>query len=231
MTAFDWVLFDLDDTLLHYGAAQNAALSATLEGLGLEVTPEVVGAYATINSRHWRAFEAGTTTAARIRFERWAELITELGLDAEPVSTGDSYVRHLGASAVPMPHALEVVASLSTTHPLGVITNGFADVQRPRLAASGLDAHARVVVISDEVGVSKPDLAIFRATLDAMGHPEPSRVLIVGDNPVADIAGGAAAGMATCFYDGVGAHPAGWTPPGADHAISDLRDLLEIVQG
>lgn len=45
-------------------------------------------------------------------------------------------------------------------------------------------------MISEQVGVAKPDRMIFEHTLQLLGNPAPERVLMVGDTPESDILGG-----------------------------------------
>lgn len=76
------------------------------------------------------------------------------------------------------------------------------------------------IVDSGAVGVAKPDPAIFRPALDALGT-EPGRTLHVGDSVHYDIGGATAAGMPAVHLD-----PSGLCP-GTDHPhIRSLADLL-----
>ena len=61
---------------------------------------------------------------------------------------------------------------------------------RPDAAAAGLDRLVDHWSISCEVGVQKPDRAIFQHALEGIGT-EPARTLMVGDRPETD--GGAPA--------------------------------------
>ena len=81
---------------------------------------------------------------------------------------------------------------------LGIVTNGHSLVQGRKIAAAGLDAEVDAVCISEEVGFHKPDPQIFhraaqRASSSLAGG------WMVGDNPVADIAGGSAVGLRTVW--------------------------------
>lgn len=229
----EWVLFDVDGTLLDYRATESAALRATLASIGVEATADLVSTYATINASHWAALERNETTPERIRVERWRDFADAVGVATDPETVAEFYVASLASAHHPLPHAADVVARLAADRGIGVITNGFGDVQRPRLAAAGLLDHVRSMTVSDEVGASKPDPVIFAHALASMGDPDPAHVLIVGDNVVADIAGGAAAGMRTCFYDGHAPMRADVLADpglvGADHAVRDLRGVLDIV--
>jgi putative hydrolase of the HAD superfamily len=65
------------------------------------------------------------------------------------------------------------------------------------LADFGVAERLDVAVFSSEVGRRKPDPAIFRRALDALGVA-PERALMVGDRVAIDIAGARALGMKTC---------------------------------
>ena len=83
------------------------------------------------------------------------------------------------------------------------------------------------VVISEEVGASKPDARIFDAAFAGMGWPEKDRVLIVGDSLTSDMRGGSEYGIDTCWFN-----PSG-RPRTEDVAIryeiARLDEVLTIV--
>ena len=62
------------------------------------------------------------------------------------------------------------------------------------VSALGLNEYVQSVVTSASVGAEKPHPMLFRAALEVAGHPDV--VWMIGDNPVADIAGAARLGMA-----------------------------------
>src|SRR5699024_12365722 len=60
------------------------------------------------------------------------------------------------------------------------------------------------VYISEKVGAAKPSAKIFEAALRDLGLTDRSKVLVVGDDLLADSRGGANAGFDTCWvnFDG-----------------------------
>jgi putative hydrolase of the HAD superfamily len=78
------------------------------------------------------------------------------------------------------------------------------------------------VTTSEAVGHTKPDERMFRDALEAL-EVAPGQALVVGDRHSHDVAGAAALGVAAAGY-GEG----GWGPE-ADHEISDLRELLDVL--
>lgn len=84
---------------------------------------------------------------------------------------------------------------------IGIITNGFSALQQVRLERTGLRDYFDLLVISEEVGVAKPNKKIFDYALEQAGNPDRSRVLMVSDTAESDILGGINAGLATCWLN------------------------------
>ncbi len=95
----------------------------------------------------------------------------------------------------------------------------------------GIGRFFRVRVFSDEVGVRKPEPDIFEAALAGLGLP-PERVVHVGDDVDADIAGAKALGMrAVWFNAGRAGHRADygqWSDAAVGRADAEVRDHAEV---
>ena len=98
---------------------------------------------------------------------------------------------------------------------------------RTFLDAHGILQHVTFAAFSDEVGVYKPDPAIFRAALDGLGIDDPTTVAHVGDLRRTDVAGARAMGMSTVRFRGVVDDPEDGTE--ADHVIDRLADLPRVL--
>lgn len=83
---------------------------------------------------------------------------------------------------------------------LGIVTNGGVKSQSAKLRNSGLLNLIPHYVISDEVGVRKPDAAIFEKIVAAL-ELDVQRSWFVGDNPWADIWGARQYGFRTMWID------------------------------
>jgi putative hydrolase of the HAD superfamily len=108
----------------------------------------------------------------------------------------------------------------------GIVTNGVVARQAPKIAALGLDALVDVVVISEAVGVSKPDRRIFDHALTALGV-RPEAAWFVGDNPVTDVLGARQAGLTPVWFRR-GPWPAGHAEP--ELRIDVLDELLPLLE-
>ena len=81
------------------------------------------------------------------------------------------------------------------------------------------------IVVSEKVSVRKPDPAIFRLCLSAMGV-RPKEAIYVGDVPEFDVAGAKATGMSSILIGGWGADG-----PEPDYAVKGMDEIPPIVAG
>ena len=75
-----------------------------------------------------------------------------------------------------------------------ILTNGRSDLQRAVIDALGFSDYLDAVVISEEVGVRKPQREIFELALDALGVKATDAVMI-GDSIKSDVEGALSAGL------------------------------------
>ena len=226
---YAWLLLDADDTLFDYDRAEEEALRRTFESLGDGYEPRYAHTYRQINARIWQQFEEGTISQQRLRTRRFELLFQAIGVELDPARFSRQYLANLGQGTYLLDGAEEVVRALYGRVGLLVITNGLTEVQRPRLADSAIGAYMDGVVISDEVGVFKPDPRIFDIAFERMNHPAREEVLLVGDSLTSDMPGGIAYGIDTCWYN----PGQRLRPPELDirYEIHHLADLLPIVEG
>lgn len=224
---YQWLLFDADDTLLDYQAAETAALAHLLQQMGVAFAPVHHARYREINQALWRALERGEVTPARLNVQRFETLAAELGLagDAEHMST--DYLRHIADYTAPIPGACAIVQTLSRHYRIGVVTNGFKQIKYRQLAESGFAEHLEAILISEEVGAAKPHADFFDAAFERIGQPPKDAVLIIGDSLSSDIAGGQAYGIDTCWYNPRRLALPGQTAP--TYTIAQLEELLEML--
>ncbi|NUR57895.1 MAG: HAD family hydrolase [Catenulispora sp.] len=116
---------------------------------------------------------------------------------------------------------------------LGIVTNGEAGNQLGKIERTGLDRLVDSVAVSGALGVRKPDAEIFRIAAEGAGFASADGGWMVGDNPAADIAGAAAAGLRTIWVDS----PEAWgtrnpspqppsAPVPADVVVGDVVEAI-----
>jgi HAD superfamily hydrolase (TIGR01509 family) len=235
------VLFDVDDTLYDRKTAQRQLLSAIIADLP-SLFPGVGWDAA------YRAFlDSDRRVSARLdlresiegpRLERWRVFLELLGLDPSKASmVNDVYMDSYSQVCPPVPHAVQCVRTLAASVPLGVVSNGFVDIQYRKLEALGIRHLFSCIVLSDELGIRKPDVRIFQEAIRLIGL-EPKECLYVGDSYTYDIVGAAAAGMRTCWFrrlEGAAAeegHPSDGPVPGIIiESLDELADAIGLEPG
>ena len=202
---YDWLLFDADNTIWDFDAAEASALERTLVERDIEWSQEVLSTYQLINRAAWDDYEKGRLPKDQLRDIRFQRLLEHYRHDHPAEALSLSYRNYLAASNHLLEGALSVLQRLSGSYRLGLITNGLAEVQRPRLRNTGIESFFRFIAISDELGVAKPQPAFFDHAHRAMGEPPHARVLVIGDNPNADIGGALDYGYDACWLRHPGA--------------------------
>ena len=203
----EFVYFDLDDTLLDHRTAERSALADLhrhhAASLGRRTLEAVQAAYHEHNADLWGRYaagEIGRDDLQRLRFERLLHALAVDGL--EPAALGDDYLDRYARHWAPMPGALDAFHAVADRFPVGVLTNGFAEVQRAKLARFP-DVRARLaaLVISEDVGAMKPHPDVFAHAAEAACVP-PATILYVGDSYRSDVRGGLDAGWQVAWFRG-----------------------------
>ena len=223
---YRWILFDADDTLFHFDAYQG--LRRMFERHAVDFTPAHYAQYQEVNKPLWVDYQNGTITAEQLqttRFDGWAR---RLGVAATDLN--EAFLLAMAEICTLLPGAQALLDALHDAGVrMGLITNGFTALQLARLERTGLREHFDPLVISEQLGVAKPDVRIFEHALERMGQPPREQVLMVGDNPHSDILGGLNAGLHTCWFNPHGHEaPEGIAP---HHQVSSLHELQALLLG
>jgi len=217
------ILFDLDHTLLDSNESERLAFANTMRSFGLDEPDQHLGTYQQINSKLWKSVERGEISPNVVKDRRFELFTQTIGLDADPTDMGDHYMVALGTHGELFPGVPEMLDTVGSRAQLGLITNGLGNVQRTRTARLGLDSYFTGVSISGEIGVAKPDPAIFDHLMAQLGSPSALDTVIVGDSLSSDIAGGHNAGIATCWYNPGGLRGDATPPPSIE--VSSIGEL------
>jgi putative hydrolase of the HAD superfamily len=120
--------------------------------------------------------------------------------------------------------AVHTLEALRRSCKLGLVTNGPSWTQRPKIEQFRLAEYLDLLIVSEEVGVAKPDPGIFRIALDRL-QVAPHETLFVGDSIEFDMRGAIAAGMPFVWMNPRG-EP---LPPDLPPPLAELRRLHELI--
>ncbi len=231
------VFFDLDGTLIDFNIAEHRSILSVMAAYGVVPTDANAVRYRAINKEHWDAYGRGEIPKDVLLTRRFEVFFAEMGRPLEG-GTADAcrididYQKQLAENTVLMDGAFELVRDLHGRLPLLIATNGVYRTALAKLAAVGMSGFFPFVAASETIGEQKPNRGFFDAALRLCGCGDPGRVLMVGDLWDADIAGAAAAGLQTCWFNPSGQprpeSPADGTPDLEIRRLDELRDWLGI---
>lgn len=235
MRAIDTVLFDLDDTLHDDTVAYLTAARIVAERVAAERgidAQALVDAYDAEAMRFWSSLtsEHLGLAIADERERMWDAALRATGIDDRELACrcADGYLAARADVLVLSPGALEVLVALRERGcKLGLVTNGFAATHHDKIDRLGLRERMDAFFLADEVGMVKPDPALFAHACAVLGS-EPSRTAMVGDRYDRDIRGAHALGMFTVLIDVHGTP----VPPGApapDAVVTSIAAVLAVL--
>ncbi len=200
---YSLLLFDADDTLFDYKKAEEVALKLAFKKFNLKISSsDYLPLYKTINAQIWLDLEKKLITPEQLKHERFRRLFEKINISfISPQEFSNSYLQFLSQQTFLLPGVLETLAELSPKFKMAIITNGLKEVQRPRINSSKIAIFFCELIISNEIGIAKPDKLFFEYTLKKLEHKDKSTVLIIGDNLTSDILGGINSGIDTCWIN------------------------------
>ncbi|GGI66678.1 MULTISPECIES: YjjG family noncanonical pyrimidine nucleotidase [Enterococcus] len=222
------LLFDVDDTLLDFQAAENQALRALFQQEGIELTTDLERNYKELNERRWRAYELGQMSREEVVNERFGEFFSLLNRSVDSLAMEYRYRELLGQGHQLLGNSLEIVADLANKADLYIVSNGVSTTQYQRLEAAQLLPYFKEIIISEDTGYQKPMLGFFEYTFNKIPQLNKDKTVIIGDSLTSDIQGGHNAGIDTIWLHPVVEKKDLIVQP--THHIQQLEEIYEILK-
>ena len=222
---YQYLLIDNDNTIMDFNTAEAKALVEVLEHYGLPTDDATIHTYHEINDALWKALERGETTQPILKVERFRKLLAVLGRDdIDPARMGAEYAQGLGNHADLLPGAAEFIRALHGKVKLALVSNGVSAIQRGRLSKCPLTPLFDAIVISEEVGVAKPDPKLLYVAMEQLGCTDKAQAVMIGDSASADIGAANNAGMDSIFFS-----PKGKKCDRATYNVTSHADMLALL--
>ena len=132
------MIIDLDNTLLDFDTAAAKSLSITFKRFNVPVTIDNINVYKVINHECWTLFEEDVIDIEMLKRMRFEKLVEALGINADPAKMNHLYLNTLGLQVDEVEGSRDFLDWSSKRFNLVLATNGFAEVQRPRIRHAGL---------------------------------------------------------------------------------------------
>ncbi|WP_421774015.1 HAD family hydrolase [Gracilimonas sp.] len=224
-----FIYFDLDDTLLDHKKAEQAGLRDVhnhfdmFNGISED---NLLETYDHINKGLWEEYGRGEIDRHELHRRRFSETFQELGLgEGMHEEAGKVYMNYYRNHWEWIDGAKEAYDLIAEKYKVGIITNGFAETQRLKIDQFKLRETASQIVISEDVGVMKPDPKIFDHSTDLAGVNRED-ILYVGDSFTSDVVGGSKANWKVAWYTKT---PIEQGYKLADLIFDDYDELLKVL--
>lgn len=222
---YQWILFDADETLFSFHSY--LGLKSMLKRYGIEFNEQDYEAFQAVNQPLWVAYQNKEISAEALQRTRFEALAQKTGQDA--LALNRELMDEMALVSQPLEGVREMLASLHGKVKMGIITNGFNALQKKRLENTQTAHFFDLLVVSETVGVAKPDRQIFDHAFAKMGEFDHSAVLMVGDTLASDILGGNLAGIDTCWFNPKGQKNATDIQP--TYEIRSMAELIALASG
>lgn len=215
------VFFDFDDTLQSRAGAYRMYCEDFLDRYFPDITEEE-------KLRKMDEMEEHVDGGYKSREEYWPEMIELWGWNDAPELPVlvEDFNAKFGLKVDMLDGAVDVINELkSRGYILGMITNGNSLLQNTKLDSAGIRPLFDVVVVSDDLGIWKPEAGIFEYAMKKAGVTAEESVF-VGDHPVNDIQGALNAKMqpVRMNYGSFYGVDLGDMP-----IITDIKELLDLL--
>lgn len=226
--AYKHVFFDLDRTLWDFEQNMRDALKDIFFEHQLDTVfpdlPTFINTFNQKNNYLWDKYLKGEMTKEVLRHKRFEATLEDYGLVNPRLAKtiGEEYLRIMPLKTTLIPGAREILEYLSERYRLHVISNGFQEVQLPKLQRSHIAKYFEWIVTSEQSGYHKPDARAFGYAL-SKANARKDESIMVGDDLEIDIAGAKKFGMDQIYFN----------PTQTLHRTKvtfEVRDLREIKE-
>ena len=225
---YNFLLFDLDHTLLDFDAAEDVALTQLLKEEGVTDIQAYKDYYVPMNKSLWKDLEEKKITKQELVNTRFSKMFSHFGIEKDGVYLAERYQFYLAQQGQVFSGAMELLDSLiDSGYELYAATNGITTIQTGRMAQSGLAPYFNQVFISEQLQTQKPDALFYEKIGQQIAGFSKEKTLMIGDSLTADIQGGNNAGIDTIWYNPH--HLENHTQAQPTYEVHSYQDLLDCL--
>ncbi|MDB4904125.1 MAG: yjjG [Mucilaginibacter sp.] len=231
MKEYRHIFFDLDHTIWDFDKNAEETLYELfdiykLSEIGLPAAEVFIETYTRNNHQLWAEYHTGKITKEALRKTRFKKTFLDLGLHSDliPLSFEEDYVQLCPTKTNLFPHAHETLQYLQSKYTLHLISNGFKESSELKIGNTNIGGYFQHIIISEIVGVNKPDKAIFEHALN-LASAEKNESLMIGDSLEADVYGALNFGIDAIYFNPFNAPK----PDDVPLQITHLKELILIL--
>lgn len=225
------IFFDLDDTLWDTTANSRESLEEVYRLFSFDNYysrfEDFYAIYYPYNIGLWDMYERHEITKSELMGDRFYTPFKHIeGLTKEKSDKINlEFMMRTSSKSGTIDGAKEILKLLKPHYKICVLSNGFNEVQFKKIRSAGLDDFFDSIVLSDDIGINKPDKKLFAYALDKMSTT-PDRSIMIGDNWKSDILGAFNSGIDQVWYNPDNKHPDVFNPTYTIRKLNELKDIL-----
>ncbi|MFR9164852.1 MAG: YjjG family noncanonical pyrimidine nucleotidase [Dysgonomonas sp.] len=225
------VFIDLDDTLLDTAANSREALEEVFHIYSFDkYYPSFSDFYEVFydyNISLWNAYEKHEIDKEELMSRRFCKPFPQIeNLNREKgIEINHKFMSLMASKRKLIEGAVDLLEYLRAKYKICALSNGFREVQFDKIENGGLTKYFDKVVLSDDIGVNKPDPAIFLHALKEM-NAVVDKTIMIGDNWSSDILGAKNSGIDQIWYNPGNLPRQGFEPT---YTVKNLAEIKNII--
>ncbi len=229
---YSTVFLDLDDTLIDTVQNTKDTVKEIYEDYNIgkyfsSFEDFYVNTFRPNNLHLWHEYEhqrISKNDLIRNRFVKVFESIDEIS-EKDALDINTDYLRRIVKRCTLIPGCIEILEYLKPKYKLCILSNGFTELQYDKIDNAGLNDFFDEILLSDKIGINKPQRGIFEYAMKQMNTPS-DKAIMVGDNFSSDIVGAYAAKIDQIWYNPRKIENTDFAPT---HTIEHLNELKNIL--
>lgn len=220
------IFFDLDRTLWDFELNREDALRDLFFEFQLDtIFPNFTIFLKTFNRHNeelWRHYTRNEITKEVVRYKRFDSTLSDYGTNNTRLAKklGEEYLNIMPLKTALIPGSRELLEYLAPNYTLHILSNGFKEVQLPKLKRCHLEHYFSRIITTDSSGYHKPDQRAFGHAL-SKANAKKTESLMVGDDLEVDIIGAKRFGIGQVYFNPT-------KTPHKQRVTHEISYLLEI---
>lgn len=202
------ILFDLDDTLIHFEDYWKPSLLETFRKHKTSKEYNTDKLYDSLwhyNGKYELMYHNKKITLQQFRNFRLIDTLADFGriIDEQTAEEFNRLHKTISRSFMKSDTLLtELLAELKPVYSLGIVTNGTSSWQHDKIDAMGIRSFFSpdAIIISEEIGFEKPDPEIYQKALSIFQIPA-VETIFVGDSWINDVEGPGNIGISSIWFN------------------------------
>ena len=238
MKRYEYIIFDMDDTLIDNLENVRYAYTKMLEYRGLSYSEEGFLRWYDLDKQFWLDFSAGLINVPdeykhdHDMFVRYVQSLryikyfnNEISVE-EAFKINDLFLNSLKDVVIEIEGASKVLNELSKKYNVVIATNGPRQAVYTKIDKIGCSAYISKVFSADMTKnkVTKPSEIYFAELMEFLDYYDKDKMLIVGDSLKTDVKGGMNSSIDSCWFNQSGEELSNEYKP--TYVIEKLENIL-----